>query len=129
MENTRIDEAACREDPTLIKYWLVIVQYASAGAKKELLNRCVCSKQPSLSKSKVNMRVVAEDVSVELSGFGKNGVSPVGMKTPLPIILAESIVTDLDDFFWVGGGEVDLKLGMSVKEFVDAYNPVVARLY
>jgi hypothetical protein len=130
MENTRIDEEACREDASLVKYWLVIVQYSSPGAKKELLNGCVHARQPSLSKRKVNMRVVAEDVSMELSGFGKNAVSPVALKRPLPIILAESIVTDLDDgSFWLGGGEVDIKLGMSVKEFVAAYDPVVAKLY
>ena len=129
MENTRIDDEACRADQSLIKYWLVIVQYACPGAKKELLNKCVHARQPSLSKKEVNMRVVAEDLSLELSGFGKNGVSPVGMKTPLPIILAQAIADIEDRVFWMGGGEVDLKLGMTVDDFVQAYDPVITKLY
>ena len=35
-----------------------------------------------------NMRLAPEDVSDSLSGFQHNAVSPVGMKTPLPIIIS-----------------------------------------
>ncbi len=160
MENTRIDEASCRADPSLIKYWLVIVQYACPGAKKELLNKCVHGLQPSLSKKMVNMRVVAEDTSTELSGFGKNAVSPVGLRTKMPIIMAKAIADLEAGVFWLGGGEVcidtrclhvvvprlrsrdltrpparslarkvDLKLGVSVTDFIAAYEPIVAPLY
>ena len=129
MENTRIDEASCRADPSLRKYWLVIVQYACPGAKKELLNKCVHGLQPSLSRKKVNMRVVAEDTSIELSGFGKNAVSPIGLRTKMPIIMAKAIA-DLDaGVFWLGGGEVDVKAGLSVSSFIAAYEPIVAPLY
>lgn len=106
MENTRIDEASCRADPSLIKYWLVIVQYSCPGAKKELLNKCVHGLQPSLSKKMVNMRVVAEDTSMELSGFGENAVSPVGLRTKMPIIMAKAIADLQAGVFWLGGGEV-----------------------
>ena len=129
MENTRVDEDACQEDPNIIKYWLVIVQYACPGAKKELLNKCVHSLQPSLSKKKVNMRVVAEDLSMELSGFGKNAVSPVGMKTKMPILMAQAVADLEAGVFWLGGGEVDLKLGLKTADFIAAYEPVVAPLY
>jgi hypothetical protein len=47
------------------------------------------------------------------------------MKTPLPIILSHEI-TQLDpDCFFLGAGEVDLKVGMRVSEFVHAYQPMV----
>jgi hypothetical protein len=111
MENTRVDGEECLRNPSIAKYWLVIVQYASKGATKELLNKCVHAYHGGvLSRSKVNMRVVPEDVSVELSGFGKNAVSPVGMKSALPMILAKDIAELEPDVFWVGGGEVCLVL-------------------
>jgi len=52
-------------------------------------------------------------------------VSPVGMSTRLPVILSHSIVALQPDFFFLGGGEVDLKLGMHAAEFVKAYQPLV----
>ena len=129
MENTRIDEAMCRADPSLVKYWLVIVQYACEGAKKELLNKCVRGQQPSLSRTMVNLRVVAEDLSMELSGFGWNAVSPVGLRTKMPIIMAKAIADLEAGVFWLGGGEVDLKMGLCVTDFIRSYEPIVARLY
>ncbi len=52
-------------------------------------------------------------------------VSPIGMAAQLPIIMSHKI-TELDpDFFFVGGGEVDLKLGFTAKEFVAKYKPYV----
>ena len=30
------------------------------------------------------------------------------------------------DFFWIGAGEVDLKLGLHAAEFVRKYQPIVA---
>ena len=29
------------------------------------------------------------------------------------------------DFFWIGAGEVDLKVGMSAAECIEKYNPMV----
>ena len=47
-------------------------------------------------------------------------MSPFGLATDVPIVLDEA-VTKLDvPFFWMGGGHVDLKLGMSVQDFVKA---------
>jgi hypothetical protein len=38
------------------------------------------------------------------------------MKTPLPIILSHLIAKK--GFFWLGGGHVDLKIRVSVEEFL-----------
>lgn len=123
MENTRMDE-----EPGIVKYWLVIVQYSSR-LDSEILRSCVHSYHKGrISRGKINMRLVSEETSYELSGFQKNAVTPVGMKTQLPIVLAQEIV-DLDpDEFWIGGGEVDLKLGMTVSDFVKAYEPIIVSL-
>lgn len=57
-----------------------------------------------------NLRLVAGDVSDALSGYSHNAVTPVGMATRLPIILSHKIAALQPDFFWLGGGEVDLKV-------------------
>ena len=69
-------------------------------------------------------------VSMRLTGFVHNAVSPVGMATPeMPIVLSHRIqalgVSDGAGFMWFGGGEPDLKLGMPVAAFVLAYSPFV----
>lgn len=52
-------------------------------------------------------------------------VSPIGIKTPLPIILSHRIAQLQPDFFFLGAGEVDLKLGLPAAEFVRRYQPFV----
>jgi hypothetical protein len=55
-----------------------------------------------------------------------NAVSPVGLKdTTLPIVLSHKIAELQPDFFWLGGGEVDLKLGFRAADFIQAYKPFV----
>lgn len=69
-------------------------------------------------------------VSMRLTGFVHNAVSPVGMATPqMPIVLSHRIQAlggnDGTGFMWFGAGEPDLKLGMPVAAFVRAYSPLV----
>lgn len=37
----------------------------------------------------------------------------------IPILLDEKITKLHPSFFWVGGGEVDLKLGFSISQFLE----------
>lgn len=41
------------------------------------------------------------------------------------VILDEAIVKLNPDFFWLGGGEIDLKLGMRTSEFIEFVKPFV----
>ena len=124
MENTRVDGS----EPDVIKYWLVIVQYTSRLDNTKLIKFVWNHHNGRLGRQKINMRLVSEAKSEELTGFGKNAVSPVGLRTGLPIILAQEIA-DLDPKeIWFGGGEVDLKLGMPTEEFIRAYGPTVIPL-
>ena len=47
------------------------------------------------------------------------------MATRLPIIMSHCIEQLRPDFFWLGAGEVDLKVGMSAAQFIAAYKPIV----
>jgi prolyl-tRNA editing enzyme YbaK/EbsC (Cys-tRNA(Pro) deacylase) len=71
------------------------------------------------------MRLCPEDVSDALSGYQHNAVSPIGIATPLPVVLSHRIKDLVPDWFWIGAGEVDLKVGMRVSEFIAHYQPLV----
>jgi prolyl-tRNA editing enzyme YbaK/EbsC (Cys-tRNA(Pro) deacylase) len=123
MENTRVETT--NGDPSVQKYWLVIVQYTAKLHSDKLRAFVQKAHEGKLSKKQINMRLCPEDVSNELTGFEHNGVSPIAIKTRLPIILSHKIAALHPDVFWLGAGEVDLKVGMSAKDFVKAYEPHV----
>lgn len=47
------------------------------------------------------------------------------MKYLSQVILDEAIVKLNPDFFWLGGGEVDLKLGIKTTEFINYTKPFI----
>ncbi|KAG6427737.1 hypothetical protein SASPL_111984 [Salvia splendens] len=71
------------------------------------------------------LRLAPEETSMKLTGYERNGVTCVGMKTDIPVILDEAIVKLNPDFFWLGGGEVDLKLGIKTTEFINYTKPFI----
>jgi prolyl-tRNA editing enzyme YbaK/EbsC (Cys-tRNA(Pro) deacylase) len=126
MENTRVEDGV----PDIAKYWMVVVQYTARLHADKLRMFVHAHHGDRLSKSKINMRLCAEDVSSQLTGFERNAVSPVGCKTALPIIISHRIAALGDDdqesdLFWLGAGEVDLKIGMHVKDFIASFSPFV----
>jgi prolyl-tRNA editing enzyme YbaK/EbsC (Cys-tRNA(Pro) deacylase) len=123
MENTRVE--ADNSDPSILKYWLVIVQYTAKLHSDKLRAFVQKAHDGKLSKKQINMRLCPEDVSNDLTGFEHNGVSPIAIKTRLPIILSHKIAALEPDVFWLGAGEVDLKVGMSAADFVRGYEPHV----
>lgn len=123
MENTRVD--ADNSDPSILKYWLVVVQYTAKLHSDKLRAFVQKAHDGKLSKKQINMRLCPEDVSNELTGFEHNGVSPIAIRTKLPIILSHKIAALQPDVFWLGAGEVDLKVGMPAADFIEAYEPHV----
>lgn len=73
------------------------------------------------------MRLIDGALSDELSGFGHNAVSPLGLRTAGMPVLIHSEITRLEGgFFWLGGGEVDLKLRFDTEGFLRHFRPIVA---
>ena len=67
-------------------------------------------------------------MSDALTGYTHNGVSPVGLATRLPIVLSHAVPAleaGASSLFFLGAGEVDLKVGLAPSEFVRAYAPLV----
>jgi len=48
-------------------------------------------------------------------------------KVPPQVIIDEAITKLDEDFFWLGGGEVDLKLGMRTSQYLSAFSPFVVK--
>jgi len=76
------------EAPLLSRYLLVVVQYDRRFEVERLRNHVVeyskACRRP-VSKSKLNYRL-ADDCKA-LTGFTHGGVTPVGSRTPLPVVL------------------------------------------
>eukprot|EP00899_Mesostigma_viride_P007489 jgi/Mesvir1/16741/Mv15123-RA.1 len=126
MVNTQAPESVVDcSNPKMSKYYVVIVQYCARLNTEKLRPFLHALSEGAIPKKRINMRLAPEATSDELTGFTHNSVCPVGMATQIPVILSDRITKLEPNFFWMGGGEVDLKLCCDVKEFIAAVNPFI----
>jgi len=71
-----------------------------------------------LSKKKFHFQLADDQASFELSGFGHNAISPIGLKRDIPIIVCNRILGLNPPVIFLGGGEVDVKLALPVSDLV-----------
>ncbi|XP_020584045.1 uncharacterized protein LOC110027099 isoform X2 [Phalaenopsis equestris] len=105
------------------KYYIVVVQYVARLNAENIKNFLYALNNQKIPKKRFNLRLAPEEESLKLTGFVHNAVTCVGMKTGIPVLLDEAIAKLQPDFFWLGGGEVDLKLGIRTSEFISAIKP------
>jgi prolyl-tRNA editing enzyme YbaK/EbsC (Cys-tRNA(Pro) deacylase) len=118
-------------DPLFSKHYMVIVQYTAKlcneSIQKRLRELNVQKKGISPPKKNWNFRLCDPEESAKLTGFGFNAVCPLGSATKLPIILSHKIAElGKEAYVWFGGGEVNLKWRVSVAEFINHFDPIVA---
>ena len=77
-------------------------------------------KEKHIGRKFFKYRLAEESDAYALSGYKYNAITPFFMTdNTLKIILSENIVKNLDPaYFWLGGGRVELKMGLSVEEFL-----------
>ncbi|EHA8588554.1 hypothetical protein COCNU_scaffold005770G000010 [Cocos nucifera] len=107
------------------KYYIVVIQYVAKLNAENIKNFLYALNNKKIPKKRFNMRLAPEEESVKLTGYVHNAVTCIGMETDIPVILDEAIAKLDPDFFWLGGGEVDLKLGIRTSQFISAINPFV----
>ncbi|XVF10813.1 hypothetical protein REPUB_Repub07fG0215900 [Reevesia pubescens] len=107
------------------KYYVVVVQYTARFNAETVKNFLYTLNDGKISKKKFNLRLAPEETSIKLTGYEHNAVTCIGMQTDIPVILDEAIVKLNPDFFWLGGGEVDLKLGIRTSEFINFVKPFI----
>ncbi|KAJ4811849.1 YbaK/aminoacyl-tRNA synthetase-associated domain-containing protein [Rhynchospora pubera] len=128
MVNTQASEdiTDC-SNPKNSKYYVVVVQYMARLNAESIKNFLYALNDRKVPKKRFNMRLAPEDESLELTGFIHNAVTCIGMQTDIPVIIDEAITKLEEDYFWLGGGEVDLKLGMKTSQFLSAFKPFVVK--
>ncbi|XWS49755.1 hypothetical protein CRYUN_Cryun12cG0030000 [Craigia yunnanensis] len=107
------------------KYYVVVAQYTARFNAETVKKFLYAINNGKISKKKFNLRLAPEETSIKLTGFEHNAVTCIGMQTDIPVILDEAIVKLKPDFFWLGGGEVDLKLGIRTPEFINFVKPFI----
>ena len=117
-------------DRTNSRYYLIVVQYEATISVKKLMTelRALRPAGPGgerLDASSFDFRVASAEDNYRLTGFVHNSVTPFGLLERVPIVLAAGIAKMSPRFMWMGGGHVDLKLGMSVREFAKATGALV----
>eukprot|EP00586_Coscinodiscus_wailesii_P021127 CAMPEP_0172499168 /NCGR_PEP_ID=MMETSP1066-20121228/123111_1 /TAXON_ID=671091 /ORGANISM="Coscinodiscus wailesii, Strain CCMP2513" /LENGTH=264 /DNA_ID=CAMNT_0013272769 /DNA_START=75 /DNA_END=869 /DNA_ORIENTATION=- len=117
-------------DRTYSRHYLVVIQYSTTlNAKKmEKAVRALRHTECRLDPSRFEFRVASEEDNTRLTGYEHNSVTPFGLLRGdiVPVILARSVLDVRPQFIWMGGGHVDLKLGLSVAEFVRGVDAIVA---
>lgn len=79
-----------------------------------------------LSKKSFNFQFAPEDISLELTGFGHNGIAPFGFSSgkKIPIIVCSRCLEVKPPLLFLGGGKVDVKLLIPVSDLLKATNAI-----
>lgn len=81
-----------------------------------------------LPRKRFHFQLASQDVSNALGGFDHNAVSPFGLLTELPIVICSRCLDVRPPYVFMGGGKVDVKLGISVSDFLRSTNAIVGKV-
>ncbi|KAI8078650.1 uncharacterized protein BX664DRAFT_342401 [Halteromyces radiatus] len=118
MENTRCTHTEI-SDPLYSRFYCIITRYDSPVNTQVLMNYVRGLTNKTISKKNYNFRLADAKVSLELTGFQKGGVCPIGMKSAIPLIMSECVTRLNPPVMYLGAGHIDWKLGIPVQEFID----------
>ncbi|KAH3762164.1 YbaK/aminoacyl-tRNA synthetase-associated domain protein [Pelomyxa schiedti] len=127
LENSSCTNTDC-SDPLNSRFYCIIIQY-TAQLQAQKVFKFVRSLVPGSKKDNYHFRMAHDEEAQQLTGYMHNAICPIGMSQRMPIILAEAISKLELDWMWLGGGEVDLKLGCCVSDFVKATGAFVVDVY
>ncbi|KAJ2663823.1 hypothetical protein IWW48_001089 [Coemansia sp. RSA 1200] len=112
------------------KYVCVVVQYThtiSTQALVDAVNGRTSGYPQPVPRKQFNFRLADEKAACELTGFGHNGVAPVGWPVRgVPVVVSASIAGLRPPVIWLGAGDVDYKMAVPVAALVAAAGCIVA---
>lgn len=122
------DENKHELDPTNSRYYCIVIQYEHKldGEKLKDFVMSLKPKSNRLPRKKFHFHLAPEKVNDGMTGFCHNAVCPFGLITPIPIIICKSCMLVSPSFLWMGGGEVDIKLGLPTHDFVRGTQAAIA---
>lgn len=124
IENTHCVNDDC-SDPKNSKFYCIVMQYTTKLSTDKIMRYLRELNDNKLGKRKFYFRLAHADEQSKLTGYKFNAVAPVGMTENVPIIVSERILQTVQNIY-LGGGEVDVKLEVNAKEFVEATGAFVA---
>lgn len=118
------------DDYTDSRFYCVIVQYASRFDAELLKDVIHVLRKPTdrIPRKKFHFQLANEEDSFRISGFKHNAISPFGLKIDIPFVLCSRIVETSPDYFYCGGGKVDVKLGLPTRDFITSKKPIIGRI-
>lgn len=66
--------------------------------------------------------------SEQLTGFTYNAITPFASTTAIPVIVDAPVLSLDPPFIWLGGGEVDLKLRVTLSDILRVFEPHVGNV-
>mmetsp|Transcript_8803 Transcript_8803/g.14999 ORF Transcript_8803/g.14999 Transcript_8803/m.14999 type:complete len:221 (+) Transcript_8803:60-722(+) len=110
------------------RYYCIVIQYEHKLDAEKLRDFVLALKPPGerLPRKRYHFHLAPEKVNDEMTGFFHNAVCPFGLSTPIPVLLCASCLQLSPPFLWMGGGEVNVKLGIPVSDFIRATGAFVA---
>ena len=126
LENKKVTTEAA--DETNPKFLLVVIQYETTLDVKKLTTsvRKLRPVTDRLGESSYDFQVASAEDNDRITGYKFNSVTPFGLREKVMIVLSSEILPY--SYFWMGGGHIHLKLGMSVSEFQKLGNVKVMEL-
>ncbi|CAN6923146.1 unnamed protein product [Brassica oleracea] len=112
------------------KYY-VVVYSARFNVDDAVKNFIYSLNEGKIPKKRFNLRLAPEETSIKLLyPFSvcaeQNVIWKVFIQLEAPFVILDEAITKLrPDFFWLGGGEIDLKLGVRTSEFIDFVKPFI----
>ena len=88
------------------------------------------TRKEKVSTAGFSFRFTEESEALELAGYAYNAITPFFMKYDLPIILSQDVAELEPAYFWMGGGTRNLKIGVSVADFLKFFGDrvIVAKI-
>jgi prolyl-tRNA editing enzyme YbaK/EbsC (Cys-tRNA(Pro) deacylase) len=124
LENTAFDKQY--ESEYYQKFYLAIVQYEKEfnGDKIMKSMKAIQNQHSSekLSNKYFHFRLAKDEVAYDMTGYRFNCITPYLMKDEKVHILFPKNLLHMNPlYFWIGGGELELKVGLSIDDFMRLY--------
>lgn len=125
LENKNFDET--QQSKYYKRYYMCIVQYTNEfNAEKiaKVLKKRQNDNCPNnqLSNKYFHFRLSKEEVAFDMAGYFFNCITPYLMKCEdMEILFPINLINIYPHYFWLGGGEIELKVGISIQDFFKLY--------